>query len=116
MLVADGRARHPVAVHVGMLGVGRVNLAPAGQVRFRLLAGLLLRVLEVLQILGFLEVEVDAAVGAVQLEGVVVLAAAGIAGRFERAHRSVRELREKHAGIVDADRLDFAASRRACAL
>jgi hypothetical protein len=30
VLVADGGAGHPVVVHVGVLGVGDVDLAPAG--------------------------------------------------------------------------------------
>ncbi len=85
-----------------------MDLAPAGQVRLGLLAGLFLDVLEKLQVLGLLEVEVEAAVGAVQLEGVVVLAAAGVAGGFEGAQGAVSELGEEHAGVVDADGLHLA--------
>ncbi len=107
MLVSDGRARHPVAIHVRVLGIRRVDLPPAGQVGFRLLAGLLLRVLEVLQILGFFQIEVQAAVSAVHFERVEVLAAARVPCRFERAHRAIRKLGQEHAGIIDTDGLNL---------
>src|SRR3954453_16209089 len=70
VLVADGGTGYPVMTHPGGLGVGHVDLAPAREMRLSLLPGLELLVLEVLEMLGVFEVEADAAVGSVQLEGV----------------------------------------------
>ena len=92
MLITDASPGDPVMAHVGMLSIGGVDLAPSGDVRFDFLAGLELLVLEVLEVFGLFEIEVDAAVGSVHFEGVEVFAAAGVAGGLEEAEGTVVEM------------------------
>ena len=108
VLVADGAAGHPPVLHVGVLEIGDVDPLPAGEVVLDLLAGRRIDVAEILQHVRVFQVEEDRAVFAVELEGVVVLPPAGVAGALERAQGAVGEDGQEHAGVVDGDRLDLA--------
>jgi hypothetical protein len=63
---------------------------------------LLVFVVVELELVRVFEVEVDRAVLAVDLEGVLVLVAAGVAGGLEGAKGAVVELGQEGAGVVDA--------------
>jgi hypothetical protein len=76
VLVADRGSRHPPFAHVGVLEIGHVNGAPAAR-------GGVVPVVEILEAMRILEVERDRGVLAVDLEGVLVFAAAGVAGGLE---------------------------------
>ena len=80
VLVADRAARHPPVLHVGMLGVGDVDLLPAGQVVFDLrpVAGSASR--KKSNYWGSSRSKLRAAGLAVELESVVVLAPPGVTG------------------------------------
>jgi hypothetical protein len=64
------------------------------------------------QLVHRLEVEGEAAVRAVHLDADRVLAAAGEAGRLERADRAVAEARGEQRGVVDRDRTGLGRAAR----
>ena len=72
-------------------------------------------VVEVLQAVQVVQVPEDAGLFAVDLEGVLGLVAAGVAGGFEVGERAVGEVAHEDAGVVDADLFDLAGERCACA-
>src|SRR4051812_3017717 len=56
-----------------------------------------------LELVHALEVEADAALAAVDLEGVVVLATGGEARRFDAAERAIGKTNMRVGGVVDVD-------------
>ena len=76
VFVADLQARHPPLVHVGHVAVGDVDAAPAADER-------LVAVVEVAEAVQVVQVPGDRGIGAVDLERVERLVAAGVARRFE---------------------------------
>ena len=75
VLVADRAAGHPPVLHVGMLEIRDVDLLPAGQVVFDLLARRGIGVAEEIQQVRVFQVEEHGAVLAVEFQRAVVLPA-----------------------------------------
>ena len=84
-------------LHVGVVRVPHLDRAPAAQVP-------LVGVGEVAQLVRVLEVERQRPQFAVDLEVVLVLAPARVAGGLEGGHRAAGEARQKGAGVVDFHR------------
>ncbi len=78
VLVADAQAGHPPLVHVRHVAVGDVHAAPAACGRF-------VAVIEELQTVEVMQIPADGGVGAVDLQRVQRLVAAGVPGGFKQA-------------------------------
>ena len=101
VLIADRQPRHPPVAHVGMVAVGDVNALPTA-----LRPGV--GIVEDLEPMKVFEIPLQAHLLAVDLKGVEGLVAAGVAGALEQAERTVGEVTEEGAGVVDGHRLHLA--------
>ena len=101
VLVADLQAGHPPVLHVRLIAVGHVDVAPSAHAP-------LVLVIEVLDSMQIVKIPGRGGMLAVDLERVERLVPARIPCRLERRERSVLEARQKCARIVDPHRLDLA--------
>ena len=77
VFVADAKTGHPPFVHVGHVTVSDVHTAPAA-------SGRVITVIEVLEAVQIVQIPADGGVGAVDLQRVQRLVAAGITGGLEQ--------------------------------
>ncbi len=106
VFVADLEARHPPLAHVRVFAVGDMDRPPAAELPFVLVV----KELEAVQIV---QVPLERALLAVDLEGVERLVAAGVPRRLEQAERAVLEVaQEAHASSMPTF---FPSCRSGCA-
>src|SRR5260370_33186454 len=96
MLVTNGATRHPPVRHIGMDLLPNRDLPPA--LHMLGVAGI-----EVPEPRHVLQIEIQAAQFAVDLECVSVLAAVGEAGGFEVSDGAISVLGDEDGGVLDLD-------------
>ena len=101
VLVADAQAGHPPLVHVRHVAVGDMHAAPSAR-------GGLVAVIEELQAVEVMQIPADGGVGAVDLQRVQGLVAAGVTGGLKQAERSIVEVTMEDTGVIDSDFLFLA--------
>ena len=104
MLVADQVRGGPVVPRVGVRSVGAHDAAPAAELRIE-------RVVPPLQLVHALEVELERALLAVDLDVVAVLVAGGEARGLEGRDRTLLEAREEEHRVVDGRLARLLAAR-----